>query len=180
MELWLHNALREHPWRVNSSRSADVSVLAANFSLWCFAGKQRSEQKLWHAMVNQPQLWPPRTSGDSIASPPKFVALQFGLCIPPWKNSFKPPDVLLLRDRMRLSRGGERNISVVTPFVVSSPEWLVASKHDSHASVAVTTQWDSRSRLLFFSGHVSSSSRLGRFPLVVTSHFGHCRFRRST
>ena len=41
-ELWLQHALANHPWRVDDAHSADVVLLAANFSLLCAAHRRLS------------------------------------------------------------------------------------------------------------------------------------------
>ena len=55
-EMWIHRAVRSHPWRTHDSSQADVVHLAANFSMYCRAGKLYSARFVWRALLRPPQL----------------------------------------------------------------------------------------------------------------------------
>ena len=155
VEHYLHEACAHHPARCGRPDEADMIVVRANFSLWCFMGKESSERMLWQAMLEDRMLWP---LNSSTAGPPKLVALQYGMCAPPWRGSRRPSDVFVLRDRLRHSATGrsERYSSFVSPFVVSEPRWLVDPA--GAAQLPETPSWSARVKLLFFSGHVPKLS----------------------
>ena len=50
-EMWIHRAVRSHPWRTHDSAQADVVHLAANFSMYCRAGKLYSARFVWRALL---------------------------------------------------------------------------------------------------------------------------------
>jgi len=50
-EMWIHRAVRSHPWRTHDSSQADVVHLAANFSMYCRAGKLYSARFVWRALL---------------------------------------------------------------------------------------------------------------------------------
>jgi hypothetical protein len=142
MELWMQNALQRHPWRTRSVESADIIFVAANFSMWCIAGKHYSARKVWGAMVEDPLLWPANGTAQV-----KIIALQYQGCPPPWTevvNRQMPRDIVKLRDTIHQASSPD----IVAPYVVSKPPWLVGL-----APPPPPMPWTER-KLLFFAGHV--------------------------
>ena len=183
-ELWLQRALRRHPWRAESPEKADVIFVAANFSLACVMSMYK-QRALWNKLVADPFLYPaagdastPTDATKAVAAggnhnrssiaigggapPSKFVTFQYAACRPPWQlGSRKPSDVVLLKEYVN----GDWSRSVVSPFVVSRPPWLVGAGATTGASTAivatsaagpaqpVAVAWHAR-KLVFFAGHV--------------------------
>ena len=108
MELWMQNALQRHPWRTHSVESADVIYVAANFSMWCIAGKHYSTRKVWAAMVEDTLLWPPNGT-----VPVKILALQYQGCLPPWTEYRRGENIPLPNDIVKL-RG---DVPIIKPGV---------------------------------------------------------------
>ena len=158
VELWLQKAIASHPWRVKSPSEAQLIFVAANFSLWCAAGKRFSRRRLWKSIRQDSLLWPKtsgHTAGNLSAVPPPAVLLtsQYRFCGPPWdpqalQGANRPPRVLLLQDVLM---GAEPPaLTVISPFVVSKPAWLVgAAPRRTSKHVA----WAER-KLIFTAGHV--------------------------
>ena len=147
VELWLERALERHPWRVASPAFADLVVVQANFSLLCFAGKSYRRRTVWDSLMDSAVM----RSGQV----PAFVQIQYAHCPDPWHFATprkqgrveRPKDMVMLLDGPG-RKYNDRFVNVVSPFVVSKPAQLV----DGDASTA--SQWATRSRLLFFAGHV--------------------------
>ena len=152
-ELWVQRALQGHPWRVPSAQAADLIFVAANFSLYCVVSMYK-QRALWSQMTRDRFLYPDGPSARvNRSQPSKFVTLQYQGCKPPWQQSRKPADITLLKEYT-----GDPRRTVVSPFVVSRPPWLVGSDATrqsgrSAASKPASVSWDSR-KLAFFAGHV--------------------------
>ena len=156
-EMWVQRAAQHHPWRVRRSEDADVVLLAANFSMYCSAGKQWSARFVWRKMLplmgytgkdTGGLLHPPALNGTE--KTPKLLVLTNRECQPPWAHVWKPPVFVMLTDH----NAGKYDATV--PFVVSRPPWLVGaagSEPPPAVSRASKTAWSAR-RLLFFTGHV--------------------------
>ena len=59
-ELWVQRALVSHPWRVAAPEDADLILLAANFSMYCRAGKSYSARFFWRKLLPRPEQRPHR------------------------------------------------------------------------------------------------------------------------
>ena len=162
VELYLRRAAEMHPWRVSNAESADVVFAAANFSQWCVAGRTGLRRKLWTAIFHAPANATPVL--PKVAAP-VFVARQYdGACGGPAEGGKAlPANLILLQEEVdapaqRLAgassasseRAGELQRRLVSPFVVSRPDWLVG---DGTPPPSVTLAWHER-KLLFFAGHV--------------------------
>ena len=144
VELWLQRSLANHPWVVRNASNADAIVIAANFSMMCVAGKgQHSARVLWKAMLADANAL------GGVGGAPKIVLLQYNGCTQPWTGSSLPKDVLILRE-FAPDKPSKRARTIVTPFVVSKPPWLVGS---AAAGAPAAVPWDER-ELLFFAGHI--------------------------
>ena len=167
-ELWLQRALADHPWRVHDVSSADVVVLAANFSLLCAARKSYRARHLWHVHLNDTIFCNgsmlgrdlDRSKGNAhcrTSAPPKALFLTNSDCQGPWHGWFSgvmppsrpPADVLMVTDR------GAKRSSVLSPAVVAQPCWLTGAC----ANAPPLRSWAARERLLFFAGRVAGSNR---------------------
>ena len=95
IELHLQRGLLHHPWRVHSVERADIIYVTANFSLMCTVGMQHSAYRVWEeALTDDVLLWPRNRT-----VPPKFIAFQASVCMPPWTRSGRrPADALFLRE----------------------------------------------------------------------------------
>lgn len=106
-------------------------------------------------MIRDPRqlLWWNRSThaaARSLPPPPKFIAFQYGGCMPPW--TFAPMargDVLLLRETVAPTRE-ELSRNTIGPFAVTRPRWLVGA---SAPPARLSLRWSAR-KLLFFAGHV--------------------------
>ncbi|KAL1499406.1 hypothetical protein AB1Y20_011611 [Prymnesium parvum] len=156
-ELWLQRALEAHAWRVSTPSRARVIFAAANFSMWCVARKLFSRRKLWGAAAADGVLWPSRNL-SAAAAPAVLLTSQFRNCGPPWDPAFltgaaRPPRTLLLQD---VVMGAEpEGLTVIAPFVVSRPPWLVAGRDSTrtHHFPPLPLKWAER-KLIFMAGHV--------------------------
>ena len=153
VELYLQRVLRPgHPWLATSAKSADVILTATNFSLWCFLGKGRSASRLWQEAVRKDILWPRPRSGTRAVM---LMPHTYSQCPPP--SDLATQNVTALVEYARRPRDVRNGLTVVSPFVVSEPGWLVqpagsrATRPTGHARVV----WAARSgRLIFMAGHV--------------------------
>ena len=183
-ELWLHDAMRTHPWRVDSAAEADVAYVAADFARLCSANKIFSGRRVWQAALRDPLLFPEhqgeisrrRVAQLRAAAPPatrstlpKAFSYQYQAC-PPWLDnngtSYVPRDLLWLADFAPTGLHGDDVRFVVTPFVVSKPEWL-AGAPGATVPEALRSRWRER-KLLFFAGHT---------PRLFGSRWGHSGVR---
>ena len=156
-EMWVQRAAQRHPWRVRRSEDADVVLLAANFSMYCSAGKQWSARFVWRKMLPLMGYTGKDTGGllhapalNGTETTPKLLVLTNRECQPPWAHVWKPPVFVMLTDH----NAGKYDATV--PFVVSRPPWLVGAagaEPPAAVSRASQTAWSAR-RLLFFTGHV--------------------------
>lgn len=151
VEHWLQRALRAHPWRVRERARAELVFVAANFSLFCVAGKTYQRRLLWDELMAADDLAANRTP----AGIPSFLPLQYGGCPEPWAGATpgrarrkRPKDMLLLLD-MAIRKGADRrNHSVASPFVVAEGQLAPGGSLGGGA-----VSWGAK-RLLFFAGHV--------------------------
>ena len=149
-EMWIHRAVRSHPWRTHDSSQADVVHLAANFSMYCRAGKLYSARFFWRALLpllgytgkQSALLRPPQLPGTE--KTPKLTVLTDTECTVPWAHTWKPEEVMLLTDH------GASHRDAIAPFVLSRPQWLVAPDGEVPTPPG---RWRERP-LLFFTGHV--------------------------
>ena len=144
MEHYLAAAARASPWRVGSPSEADMTLVVANYSLFCVAGKAFARRANWYNMLQDRQIWP-NASTARWRDGTVLIATQSVACGVPWADtvgSFRPRNTLLLQET---SRGPE---TIVSPFVVSRPAWLVGD-----AEPPVVVPWAER-KVLFFAGHV--------------------------
>ena len=126
-EVWLARAIQAHPWRTHDSAQADVVHMAANFSMYCRAGKLYSARFFWRALLpllgytGKPTalLKPPSLRGTERT--PKLTALTDNECTAPWAHTWKPKEVMLLTDH------GASAHDAIAPFVLSRPPWLVSA-----------------------------------------------------
>ena len=147
IELHLQRGLLRHPWRVHSVDRADIIYVAANFSLMCTVGMQHSAYRVWEqALTDDVLLWPRNRS-----VPPKFIAFQASVCMPPWTRSGRrPADAYFLRETVRPA---ELHNSVLSPFAITHPRWLVEGAA-SDRRWAKLTEPSPGARLLFFAGNI--------------------------
>ena len=153
-EMWLQRALRSHPWRSETAASADLVVLAANFSMYCRANKMFSGRNLWSKMNAAlgmpskgltPQLHPSLQGSQRV---PKAYVLTDNECMPPWTGTKRHKGLIELTDQ------SPHVNDILAPFVLTKPWWLVgAARTPSDAPAPEEVPW-SRRRLLFFAGHV--------------------------
>lgn len=103
VELWLHRAMFRHPWRVEDISRADVVFAAANFSMWCVAGKTFSRRRLWAAAFH-PKAGAPVAIPKSASTIPVFVATQYeGVCGKAHQPAHKlKSNFIVLREEMKL------------------------------------------------------------------------------
>jgi hypothetical protein len=215
-EAWLAAAMQHgHPWRVRTQAEADVILVGATFAQACIADKKFYARNLWQHVLRDAFLWPVdggRGIGDMSAKraaelasdntadwgPPKAFSMQYPNC-PPWvdnnRTAYFPRDAMLLTE-FTVSGIDARGGSIITPFVVSQPTWLVSSRESSVSSaqedlavpgsdvLRAPLAWKAR-KLLLFVGHLPkvgiSPSRyqiwrqVRRDPRVTTkSHSGNC------
>jgi hypothetical protein len=215
-EAWLSAAIQHgHPWRVRTQAEADVILVGATFAQACIADKKFYARNLWQHVLRDAFLWPVdggRGIGDMSAKraaelasdntadwgPPKAFSMQYPNC-PPWvdnnRTAYFPRDAMLLTE-FTVSGIDARGGSIITPFVVSQPTWLVSSRESSVSSaqedlavpgsdvLRAPLAWKAR-KLLLFVGHLPkvgiSPSRyqiwrqVRRDPRVTTkSHSGNC------
>ena len=151
-ELWVQRALVSHPWRVAAPEDADLILLAANFSMYCRAGKSYSARFFWRKLLPlmgytgkpTPLLRAPAL-GNATARTPKLLVLTDNECTSPTSHTWKPREVLGITDH------GPGAYDAVAPFVLSRPPWLVAAGAADQS--AAQGAWDARP-LVFFTGHV--------------------------
>ncbi len=147
----LLRAARHSPWLV-AAGEAELLVVGANFSLFCQAHKTFSRRRVWYDMLHDRRLWPNASAASWAVGAPVLIPLQSAECGAPWADtvgSFRPRNSLLLEEFVPARQhDGSR---IVSPFVVSRPEWLVGSEVSAAAPLRVP--WKSR-KLLFFAGHV--------------------------
>jgi hypothetical protein len=142
-----------HPWRVRTLAEADVILVGATFAQACIADKKFYARNLWQHVLRDAFLWPVdggRGIGDMSAKraaelasdntadwgPPKAFSMQYPNC-PPWvdnnRTAYFPRDAMLLTE-FTVSGIDARGGSIITPFVVSQPTWLVSSRESSVSS----------------------------------------------
>ena len=159
VELWLHRAIERHPWRVaspSSSSDADLLFGAANLSLWCVLGRVGARRQLWGALY---RTVPPLLAATPASSQPIFIARQYeGSCGPAesatnnGSSTSSPAHAILMQEEVKLSGGGGvPHTRLVSPFLVSTPSWLVGKR--GGAPPPPTPPWHLR-KLVFFAGHI--------------------------
>ena len=131
VELWLQRSIVRHPWRVNDPSQARIIFVAANFSLWCANEKRFSRRKLWKAVRQDPLLYPTAANRSSGRQPSIMLTSQYRFCGAPWDPAFltgpqRPAKTLLLQDVIMGVEPSE--LTVISPFVVSKPPWLVGGR----------------------------------------------------
>ena len=117
-ELWVQRALVSHPWRVAAPEDADLILLAANFSMYCRAGKSYSARFFWRKLLPlmgytgkpTPLLRAPAL-GNATARTPKLLVLTDNECTSPTSHTWKPREVLGITDH------GPGAYDAVAPFV---------------------------------------------------------------
>ena len=200
-EVWLSRNLRSHPWRASSIASADVVFVAATFARSCHAQKNFYGRKLWQAILRDARLWPvDGGKGIGVMSkqrerflradtsnwgPPKAFSMQYPAC-PPWVDNmgtaYVPRDAFMLTEHVPKAKGFASR-GIVSPFVVSRPDWLAGASSDAHPPDDLTP-W-ARRKLVFFVGHLPKVTiartrfdvwrQLRNDPRVTTkSHTGLC------
>ena len=149
VELWLQRAVHRAPWRVSLSERPDLILVAANFSLYCSAGRTYQRRLLWDELMSSETIYASQV--------PMLLPLQYGGCAEPWVGATtlrqrrkRPKGMLLLLDLAMRMGADRRNHSVVSPFLVSQPAELVVQVV---ARSFAALPWASR-KLLFFAGHV--------------------------
>ena len=97
----------------------------------CFVGLQYGSFFLWKDIVHDRSLWDVKAASARMLAatgPPKFVAFQASTCLAPWdppgRNDVPPRDLLALRETVE-ARELEASRSILGPFAVSHPDWLV-------------------------------------------------------
>lgn len=150
VETWLQRALRKHPWRTRTT-GADLIFISFNFSLLCLNGHFYLFGAVWSHLSSGLDENYPNSS--------KAITLQYGHCAAPWRLPNQRPRsrrLIALHDRLpratATAHQAQEGPAVVSPFVVASPEWLVARNGPSHPLVP-TVDWADR-KLLFFAGHI--------------------------
>ena len=159
-EWHLNAAALRSPWRVSARTGADVVFAAGNLSLLCAAGKTFSRRRIWYGMLNDSTLWHGNAHAARWSDGSVLVAMQKSDCGAPWTdyyNSFRPLNSLLLEEAQQGYGGGAGSKlltdTIISPFVVSRPLWLVGADSAIPPSAQPPMAWSAR-KLLFFAGHV--------------------------
>ena len=110
---------------------------------------EKSKRVVWELMLNTSAALLSREARGNKRLIPRAVALTSNECPPPYRPASAPreQDLVLLVDQK------PRAFDAITPYVVSSPDWLVGSTASgARAEPPSTVPWAER-RLLFFAGH---------------------------
>ena len=147
VEFWLRRAMEDHPWLVDDPAKADLIFGAANFSMWCVAGKTFSRRRLWDAVfLPKPGAKSPIPAASK--GTPIFIAKQYeGACGPADFTKPAPRNVIMLQEEVKAEEALHTHL--VSPFLVSKPPWLVGEA----PLPSEPPPWHAR-KSIFFAGHV--------------------------